>query len=335
MTARKANIKAFFRIATGRAPLPEQPAMLAAFTLWAQQSHILGQVAAVVEAPKGSKLDEILENARRRSSYDRRMLTFETNRIKRALMGTDIQPILLKGSAYVAEHLLAGIGRRVSDIDILVPEDKLDETERLLRQAGWHSEESTSGAYDQQYYRRWMHELPPLRHVTRRTLIDVHHRLLPRTSRIRPDHLKMMTEARQIEGNDLMAFSAPDRFIHSAVHIFGDGALETPARSFIELYYLYGDLSDAERDALVARARNVGALKPVAEALWMLGEYFDINAAGAAAPWALKVCVRTVAAGQGLGLYLANAALYVRSHYMRMPLPLLVGHLWKKLLRRV
>jgi len=335
MTSLKANIKAFFSIATGRAALPKEPDRLAAFTLWAQQSHILGQVAAVVEAPPGSKLDEILENARLRSSYDRRMLTFETNRIKRALMGTAIQPILLKGSAYVAEHLLAGVGRRVSDIDILVPEDQLAETEKMLRQAGWHSEESTSGAYDQQYYRRWMHELPPLRHVTRRTLIDVHHRLLPRTSRIRPDHLKMMAGARQIVGSDLMAFSPTDRFIHSAIHIFGDGAFETPARSFIELYYLFMDLSDAEQGGLIARARDVGTLKPVAEALWMLGEYFDVDADGAAAPWALKVCVRVVTTGQGALLYLANAALYVRSHYMRMPLPLLVGHLWKKLLRRV
>ncbi|SDD60272.1 nucleotidyltransferase family protein [Kordiimonas lacus] len=335
MIQRAPDIKDFLRIATGQAPLPDQPQALAAFTLWAQQSHILGQVAAVVDAPVGTKLAEILENARLRSSYDQRMLTFETNRIKRALMGADIQPILLKGSAYVAEHLLASIGRRVSDIDILVPEAQLGETERLLGQAGWRAEESTSGAYDQQYYRRWMHELPPLRHVTRRTLIDVHHRLLPRTSRIRPDHLKMMAAARQIEGSDLMVFSPTDRFIHSAIHIFGDGAFETPARSFIELYYLYQDLSDDERQGLLARATDVGAQKPTAEALWMLDEYFDIKAGGARASLVLKSCLRSVTAGQGSGQFLANSVLYVRSHYMRMPLPLLLGHLWKKLLRRV
>lgn len=335
MSRNDQDIKLYFSIATGRAPMPTDPKDQSAFVKWAQQNHILGQVAAVITAPAGSRLHQILENAQLRSAYDRRMLTYETNRIKRALMGTDIHPILLKGSAYVAEHLLAGIGRRVSDIDILVPESQLDETEKLLGQAGWRAEESTSGAYDQQYYRRWMHELPPLRHHTRRTLIDVHHRLLPRTSRIRPDHLKLMADARQIEGSDLMVFSPTDRFIHSAIHVFGDGALETPARNFIELYYLYQDLSEPEREGLMPRARDVGAHVPVMEALWMLGEYFDIRAEGARAPVTLKACIRAVTSGQGLSLFVANSLLYTRSHYMRMPLPLLIGHLWKKLLRRV
>lgn len=335
MTRRRRDVKTYFCIATGRAALPDTPSDLAGFVAWAQESHILGQVAAVVAAEVGSKLHDILENARLRSSYDRRMLTFETNRVRRALMGEDIHPILLKGSAYVAEHLLAGIGRRVSDIDILVPEEHLKETEKLLGQAGWRAEESTAGAYDQQYYRRWMHELPPLRHETRRTLIDVHHRLLPRTSRIRPDHLKLMADARLVEGSDLMVFSPADRFIHSAIHIFGDGAFETPARSFIELFYLYSDLTAAEKQSLMLRAKDVGAETPVREALWMLGEYFDVQAEGGKAPWLLKWCIRTVTDGQGALVYLANALLYVRSHYMRMPLPLLAGHLWKKVLRRV
>ena len=41
--------------------------------------------------------------------------------------------------------------------------------------------------YDDRYYRVWMHEIPPLRHRERKTEIDLHHTILPRTSRLKPD----------------------------------------------------------------------------------------------------------------------------------------------------
>ena len=44
-----------------------------------------------------------------------------------------------------------------------------------------------SDPYDDAYYRRWMHELPPLIHRERDRMIDVHHTILPLTARITPD----------------------------------------------------------------------------------------------------------------------------------------------------
>ena len=46
---------------------------------------------------------------------------------------------------------------------------------------------SRADGYDDAYYRRWMHELPPLIHRTRDRMIDVHHTILPLTARPRPD----------------------------------------------------------------------------------------------------------------------------------------------------
>ena len=344
MSARHSNnsgTEGQFQIAVGTKPFPEDGQAQAAFVRWAQRGHILGQVAAVVDAPAGSKLADILENARLRSGYDKRMLVYEANRITRALAASEIEPILLKGSAYVAEHLLAGIGRRVSDIDILVDEEDISGTETLLQEAGWTPEETTANPYDQRYYRQWMHELPPMRHTTRRTLIDVHHRLLPRTARIKPDHRAMMAESALSSEAGLRVFSPTDRFIHSAIHIFGDGAFETPARSFIELYYLYADLSEPEKGALADRAVQVHAGKPVAGALWAIKRNFGVPtvvtaAEGRRLPAVSRLLKWAVAAvTEREQAPLANLFLYVRSHYMRMPLPLLVGHLWKKVLRRV
>ncbi|WP_262691508.1 nucleotidyltransferase domain-containing protein [Kordiimonas aestuarii] len=333
--------RAFFRAAVGLTALPENQLDLSRFLRWAAHDHILGQVAAAHVDEAGGKLKDVLENARIRSAHDRRMLTFEADRISRALLGSGIEPVLLKGGAYVAAGLRAGRGRRVSDIDILVEDQRLAETEVLLREAGWQGDSSTAGDYDQQYYRRWMHELPPMRHGTRRTLIDVHHRLLPRTARLQPRHDLMMAASVKLESTGLRAFSPMDRFIHSAIHICADGAFETVARSFIELYYLFGDLEADDRRRLIDRAAEVNALKPVASALWAVSHYFGSANAHAAlrsmgvmkVGVALRFILRVVVRGGRLAP-VARLALYVRSHYMRMPLAMLAKHLFSKAFKR-
>lgn len=329
----------FLTAAVGDSPLPNDPTELAGFVRWAQREHILGQVAAAQEAGENQKLAEIFDNARLRSAYDQRMLQFEADRIRRALMGSNIRLILLKGSAYVAADLVAGIGRRVSDIDILVNEQDLKETERLLSEAGWVPEAATADDYDQHYYREWMHELPPMRHRARRTLIDVHHRLLPRTARVQPDHIPMMAASVVIEGSELRAFAPVDRFIHSAIHIFADGMLDTPARSFIELRYLFRDLSPEDRAGLLERADMLAASAPVVCAVWVVAHFFRDDSAVAVLAGRrpnplLRWCTARAARG-GAGTSLARFSLYVRSHYMRMPLLKLVRHLGNKALRRL
>ncbi|WP_417451696.1 nucleotidyltransferase family protein [Kordiimonas sp.] len=332
---------AFFKAAVGLVALPEKPAEKVQFLRWAAEGHILGQVAAAYSGEATGKLSDILENARIRSAYDQRMLMFEAERIARALKGSGIEPVLLKGAAYVAADLSAGRGRRVSDIDILVEAGQLAETEALLREAGWHGDAATAGDYDQQYYRRWMHELPPMRHGKRRTLIDVHHRLLPLTARLQPRHDLMVAHAIPLENKGLRVFDACDRFIHSAIHIFADGAFETVARSFIELYHLFGDLSVQDQQRLVVRAVEVNAIKPVAGALWAVSHYFGCAKAHAIlrsmgvrrVNGALRFFLRTLVRG-GPFTPLAKLALYIRSHYMRMPLSMLIKHLLSKAFRR-
>ncbi|WP_020398803.1 nucleotidyltransferase domain-containing protein [Kordiimonas gwangyangensis] len=334
-------MKAFMQIAVGLRPLPKDGKTLSAFLYWAGRGHILGQVAAAHKGEASGKLADILENARIRTAHDQRMLTFEAERISRALLGSGVQPILLKGAAYMALGLRAGQGRRVSDIDILVEEQELAEVETLLKKAGWQGEAATASDYDQDYYRQWMHELPPMRHKKRRTLIDVHHRLLPRTARLQPRHELMAARAKPIENNSLRTFDATDRFIHSAIHIFADGAFETPARSFMELYYLFDDLSADEEAGLVARAAEVNALRPVAGALWAVSHYFGEPKAHAVLrsmgvmgmSWSLRQTVRLWVRGGALKP-LAGFLLYLRSHYLRMPLGMLAKHLIIKTFRR-
>src|SRR5205085_11661497 len=132
----------------------------------------------------------------------------------RALCPLGIPLILLKGAAYVAAGLPAGRGRLFSDIDVLVPKPLLPEVESALMLAGWASH--NHDAYDQRYYREWMHELPPMEHLRRGNAIDVHHAILPETARAHPDSGKLRAAARPVTGRPGVAVLAPaDMVLHS------------------------------------------------------------------------------------------------------------------------
>jgi hypothetical protein len=333
---------AWLKVFTGESELPNTALEKADLVSYAEAHHVLGQMSHRWRGKTEGKLSEALENAQLRTDFDHRMLAFEQNRLDRALRGTDISPVLLKGAAYVARGMKAGMGRRVADIDILVPEEQLAETEKSLLAAGWAFDEQTANAYDQEYYRKYMHELPPLRHAKRKTITDIHHRLLPRTSRIKIDTGKMLLASLPLDGTRFRTFTPLDLFIHSAVHSFADGSFDTPARSLIELHYLLEELADTDLEWLGERAADVGAATPVGTALWALDALFsDDRAAELRKKYQLPMAngltrfaikAKTENIDQAV---FAKATLFIRSHFLRMPLTMLIGHLGKKLIRRV
>jgi len=78
----------------------------------------------------------------------------EVDMIAAALQELSVPLILLKGGAYAMAGLDAGRGRLFSDIDILVPKERLHEVEAALMLHGWASTQHDE--YDQRYYREWM-----------------------------------------------------------------------------------------------------------------------------------------------------------------------------------
>src|SRR5262245_22321304 len=97
-----------------------------------------------------------------------RSVRWEIDRLSRAFHDTGQLWILLKGAGYIAAGLPPGTGRRVADIDILVPRRDLARVEAILQEHGWQFPEID--AYDNRYYREWMHELPPMVHRDRRSI---------------------------------------------------------------------------------------------------------------------------------------------------------------------
>lgn len=278
-----------------------------------------------------------------------RSLDYELEMLRDTLRALDIPVVLLKGGAYVLRGLNAGHGRTFSDIDILVPQSHLAQVEAALMLEGWVSEHRD--AYDQRYYRQWMHEIPPMTHIRRGTTLDVHHALTPSTSRIRADSARMLESAQHVPGYEpFMTLSPADLVLHSATHLFLESELHSGLRDLFDLAALFADFrrGDPNFDRVVAkRALEVGLERTLFYAVRylnrLLGLEFEpgvlalIKSKGPA--WPLlplmdalfrralaprhESCADTLTP---LALFL----LYVRGHWLRMPLPLLLWHLSRK-----
>lgn len=152
----------------------------------ARAEVLLGTLAyRLVDMAVPDGVRAILDAARIAADQAQVHALWEAEMCRRALAPLGIAPILLKGTAYAAAGLSNAAGRQIGDLDILVPRDRLDAIEAALLAAGW--EWVKDDPYDQNYYRQYMHELPPLIHRERDRMIDVHHTILPLTARVRPD----------------------------------------------------------------------------------------------------------------------------------------------------
>lgn len=273
---------------------------------------------------------------------------WEVHNLRKTLMGLDAPVVLLKGSAYLMASLPPARGRLFSDVDVMVPHAQLQAAEAALFGGGWVSDERD--AYNQRYYRQWMHEIPPLRHVLRGSVIDLHHTIAPPTSRFKVDARRLFETLVPLSGCEGLYVLAPaDMVLHSAVHLFQEGEFDRGLRDLLDLLDLikHFEQGAAFWPELVDRARDLGLQLPLSHALRHLKRLFgytppesvmgDIEGLRPPAlqramlDWALQKALKPVhpscdSAGSGLARWL----LYVRSHALRMPVHLLMPHLVRK-----
>jgi putative nucleotidyltransferase-like protein len=294
-----------------------------------------------------------LEAAAKVMTQQHRALGYELEHLRQALARLDAPAVLLKGAAYVALGLEAGRGRQFSDIDILVPHGSLGDVEAALMLKGWVS--TNRDAYDQRYYRQWMHEIPPMVHIQRGTALDVHHALTPPTSRIRADSKAMLAQAREIPGCPGFKVLAPeDMVLHSATHLFLEGELEAGLRDLFDLEALIREFTAKEPDflnRLVTRAGEVGLKRPLFYALRYLRQILGVEMPEEVARRVRSFGPRFPPSWLMDGLFqralvphhpscrdwLTSPALfvlYLRGHWLRMPAHLLTVHLLRKAFKR-
>jgi hypothetical protein len=270
----------------------------------------------------------------------------EIHAIAAALAPLDVPVILLKGAAYAAAGLPPSNGRLFGDIDILLPRELLDDAEQLLIEAGWNS--AKADGYDQRYYREWMHELPPLQHEKRQTAIDVHHTIVPPTSRFAVDGKRLRDAAIAVPGLPGIAVLAPaDMVLHSAVHLFTEGEFSHGLRDLCDLDLLLRHFAARDPgfwDELAARAAGFSLERALHYAL-----RFAAGILGTLVPGRLLALGAPAPAAEAFMDALLSRALrpphpscadrltspalfllYIRGHYLRMPLGLLMPHLFRK-----
>lgn len=257
---------------------------------------------------------------------------WETATMRRAV-DPAVPLVLLKGCAYVACADENAAGRVFSDIDVFVRHQDLPAVEADLTSVGWKP--SRVNDYDFAYYRNWMHEVPPMEHVRRHTVIDLHHAINPPVSRfyVNPDKLlEHIVEVRP----GIFVLSATDRVIHCALHLLQEGEPRKLMRDLYDLHLLirqhHGSAAGIEQLHHRACALNVDTLIETAiSAAHAL--FADEPSLGERSGW-LQACVdraareangNTTVIGE-----LAGTALLAYSHWMKMPMHLLVPHLVRK-----
>ncbi len=299
-----------------------------------------GWLAAVPEAPR-----RYLEGALPAAERQRQAVRWEIDRLRVALAEVPGPVVLLKGAAYVAAGLPPARGRMFGDVDILVPREQLPLVEASLLAGGWAHE--ALDPYDERYYRDWMHELPPFKHVWRHSWLDVHHTITPPTSRYAVDGAALLAEAVALPGLPGFATLAPrDLILHSATHLLLDGELPHGLRDLLDLDDLLRHFG-AEPGfwiSLVERAQALGLAPLLALALGQLERLFgtrppaEAAAAVAALPDPGVTMPRLLAAAlrphhpscSDAGVRRARRLLYLRAHALRMPLRQVLPHLARK-----
>lgn len=315
-----------------------------------QREAALASAAGEVDAagvPSGALLH--LRSAFKVCQRVEQGMRLESERLADVLRFAGHRTVLLKGAAYLCADLPPSRGRIFGDIDILVPKEALGAVEASLMSGGWISSELD--AYNQRYYRQWMHEIPPLTHVKRGSTVDVHHTIAPPTSVFRVDGQLLLAAARPVGADGRFWVLQPvDMVLHSAVHLFAEGEFDQGLRDLLDLHDLLKHFEIHEPTfwrALFDRARALNLERPLYHALLHAERLF-----GPCVPAALRADLRgiTPAWFQRVAMRwmltralrpnhpscddrfsgLARWLLYVRSHGLRMPFRLLAPHLIRK-----
>ncbi|MDO4575182.1 MAG: nucleotidyltransferase family protein [Planctomycetia bacterium] len=305
----------------------------------------------------------LLESARVRAARAQRQMRWELGWIRRAMLAevsfvagkkpvSGFPVVLLKGAAYLSAELPWSVGRISVDTDILVPRTFLPDVETRLMVGGWYV--GNNSEYDEHFYRDWTHELPPMTHLFRRTNLDVHHTILPPTNRVKVPADKLFESLIPLE-KPFFTLSWCDMVLHCVTHCFQDGDLAPNSLKDLADFHAmlpYFTARDADfGEKLAERTAEMNLRRPMFYALRyaqkMLHTPIPDALLRASRRWGSGVvtrCAMDFCVPRSLTVELpgeerivtrvARTGMLARQHWLRMPLQILIPHLWKKWRKR-
>lgn len=324
----------------------------------ARGSNLLARVAYLIEergelllVPEKPRLH--LSNGLKVFEANVRSVNWELKDIANVLKNAGIPFVLLKGAAYIASSYAAAKGRTFGDIDILVKRDMLDEAEVALVHNGWIT--TSLDAYEQKYYRAWMHEIPPLLNLKRQSTLDVHHTIIPPTSVLKPDAKKLWDNLNVVNPKETYyTLSLMDMILHSATHLFYGGEFENGFRDLTDLDMLFSQFNERHEswDVFVDRARDLQLELP-----FYYGVRYTKKILYTSIPDKVFIMLKSQepnflmlkildflylnalmprhSSSENSYTGISRWMLYVRSHWLKMPWYLLIPHLSRKAWMRI
>jgi len=279
---------------------------------------------------------------------------WELDRVVWALRDEAQVPLIaMKGCAYLMTGTPNASGRLFADVDLLVPEADLARVESRLVAHGWRGAEVTP--YDDNYYRLWTHELPPMSHVEREVEIDLHHNVLMRTARFKPDASLLLANARALSGTGLAVLAPTDMVLHAMTHLFAGSEMPDALRELVDIQDLLRHFGAHEAgfwERFWPRAVQLDLARPAFYGLRYAKQLLDapipaevLRASQSARPpapvlWLMDRLVPRALFPQHPDRHshatsFARSLLFVRVHWLRMPPPMLARHLSYKFWRRL
>jgi hypothetical protein len=320
----------------------------------ARSAGLLGRLGALASGFSARLPEAVWHNLQAAlllAEQQNRAVHWELRHLSLALQNTEGPVVLLKGAAYAAAGLDPARGRIFADIDLLVPRAQLNATESAATLNGWIS--AAHDAYDRRYYREWMHELPPMRHFRRRTWLDLHHNILPPTARRQTRPELILAAAQPLAAYPRLSIPQPtDQILHSATHLFHEGEWQHGLRDLVDLDALlraYG-ADPGFWTQLMARAETLNLGRPLYYALRYAHRLLDTpipetvvstcpERPGPLAAFVMDTLFLPAFATAHVECQTwfsrpASFVLYVRSHWLRMPIHLLIPHLLRKAFKK-
>lgn len=302
-----------------------------------------GLIEQVPAQPRRHLLAEL-----RLSRWRSDSLIWTLRQVGAAIQPADYPCVLLKGAAYMAQNLRIAAGRLPSDLDILVPKSALPKAQDSLAAAGWRTMELDE--HDRRYYEEWSHEVPPMHHPRLGVELDLHHSILPPVGRNQIDADALLRRLQPSMWSPWQVLQPVDQVLHSAAHLFLDSELRGRVRDLVDLDGLLRHFGPESQfwSSLTERAGELGLVEPLALACHFCVRWLDTPI-----PETVQAAVRHLGPKRGRRTWLlpllelvltpadpddvprwttdaAAAVLLARYHRHRLPVRMLVPHLWHK-----
>jgi len=157
--------------------------------------------------------------------------------------------------------------------------------------------------------------------------LDLHHAINPPVSRVHVATDRLQPSIVEVRPG-IFVLGPTDRAIHCALHMVQEGDPQKLMRDLYDVQQLVQQHFNGDAGPVLERARSLGVASIVESALSAAAAVFSAD--GAVPKGWLAYSLVSAARGNGISASVASVLLLAYSHWIKMPLRLLLPHLLRK-----